>query len=457
MEHMAHGLTEEREFNRFMSQFALTVTDPIGPQGVKPGWTRIERGISSRWGDPIANSVIGRQIPKRLHDDFVRHVDGVKDAHAFSRVMQDVANFYRTNLLTLNPGTVGTNAISGGLQYATMLSEHFWKGAVTLDMSRIVNDVKGLGDALRPSVIKERPEALFGARSNVRTQYDKPTTRMGKIQDAGMKPFAAVENFWKRAIAQSELRQRGAHKMTAEQIVNNRQLLHEVNRAVDTWAFNYAEVPKAIEAVRKHAGLIIPFPVYFYKIGRMYGRYVAGLNPAVKLSWQDRAARVMTLATMMAPVLYLASKTGEKTSEKGRLAVGDDLGARTVKYPWAALANPKTATEEGISVGPLGEGMADLLGYDTKYDAWKKPGVGLGETLGGFVPGSRITQSTRDIIAGARGEQRRQPQGFVDAFARSVPFVPTMGKKKGKYLDPALEALKFGTGVNLQKGHPRSR
>lgn len=465
LEYSLHQFTREREYNRFLKKLVLVGTRPYDPKVglISKDWMVIPRLAETRSGKLIGQVGGGRQIPKNMWAEIkprVDHAEATKQVGELVSVFRDLGNYSRMNMLTLNPGSVSRNFVGGGIQYGTMMLEHLFRGMLDLDLSQFTNDVKGLADAFRLDVIKERPEGMFGARANTRTQYDPPATKLGEWSQKGMTPFAEVENYFKRAIMQSQLRQVGAHKLTAEQLADNSALIARANRAIDQWAFNYSEIPKGLEGLRRSAlgSLAMPFPVYGYKISRMYGRYLAALNPVVEMSRKDRAARILTLAAIAAPILYMRSKTKGDTLERGRVAVGGGYGYRTMETPWLGpIANPIMTGQQMISVGPLASAAAAYAGRPDQYQM-KKPGdVIAGETLASFLPGARITSSVRDIIEAHKGNKRAFPENFGQATMRAIPGTPTKGKRKGRTLEPDLEYLKFIGGINLERGHERKR
>ncbi len=450
--------SDKLEYNKFIDKFKDAMTDPMPENGKYDHnkFTEIPTFASTRGTQAVGQMGGGRIIRKELYDDFVRHVEGAKESQEVKGMARDLANFYRMNLLTFEPGTVSTNAISGGLQYSLKYIDDFWHGILKGDVEKTARNTTALFQAFTKVARKAVPAEAFGARSNIRTQYGPGQGTMGQIADFGMRPFGAVENYWKRVIALSEM-QKGT-PLKADALIGNKAELLRINKVIDQFAYNYNNIPKKLQQFRDSPlGVgVVPFPVYFYKLSRMYGRYMAAFNPVAKMETADRLARMLTVATIGMAVAPLTMRSGEETRKKGRTAVGGDMGLRTVKYPLINVTNPTALAREGISTGPIAEAGIRALGFTGEYDKRKSTGAIAGEIVGSMVPGGRMTEYGRKLYTAATHEQDKQPQTFGEAMLRKVPFTPSLGKSYGRRPELDLEALKFLTGINLQRGHKKT-
>jgi hypothetical protein len=526
-------LNHEQVFNDFIVQFAQTITLPIPNSGqIKDGWRRIPRIAEVLRDDDGKARVLGqiaggRQIPIELWDHFAEIARGGKEVSELAAVATGLGRAYKTNLL-LHPGTAMTNFLSGGLQFATKMIEDFWRGmmrglvrAVKGDivgamgeMQPFLRDVMAPLDALRPSVIRAIIPEMFGARSNIQTQFGPSKNFVDRLNSMALWHYGAIENYWKRVIASSSLRSQGLamDRDTLLSLDENGHLVHgaalmEMNQAVDTWAFNYRNEPAALERFKQHplGAFILPFPTYALKVSRMYGRYLRPLFAGGGLPASEIGPRLATLGTIMAMAYMADILPGADDDEEkvgpfvtgmpftldrtGRVRLGNDhtkeTWMRTIKYPWMqmiqgmngaaayALGRKVEGSEEVnqaladmMSEGPLLTGFMYATGHVPGQNPYAPSSVRWGELAAQFVPGFRMTQGIQEKggLFSSAPTSRRYATTFWEAVGRGLPDpireavgISEPGKLayerdsgRVRVRDPELEFYKFWFGINLK-------
>ena len=224
-------------------------------------------------------------------------------------------------------------------------------------MPQTRRNVTALLKVLTPGGWTGAPDYAYGGvRSTYAGQFqsrNKAETTIEKAGDIGLKPFAAVESFWKKAIMISE----NGHKMPKKQLKKEmteftkaeEEVLSTVNKEIDLYAYDYDNVPMWLETWSRKGGLIKPFAKYPYKYTKMITNFASGAFDK-SLPPQERLAKLLTLTTMFAAALALTAWRDEERetpegsedtpyplSSRGRLFLWksgtDELFVRTAKYP----------------------------------------------------------------------------------------------------------------------------
>ena len=523
------SLEHERLWNEYVEDLIGMMSEPLNDENpLRDGWKRIPLNEYTRLKRFIPKLGGGRQVPTEVYDDLMRFAELEEDVSGAAQTLRSLGRFWKTNML-LHPGTAATNTFGGALQYMTMVVEDFWRamaatgaGVATgkkpsnLEQAwrKLAEDITAPIRALDPNVIYAIPPELFGAQSNVRTQFGPARSTMDKFNSIALWHYGAIENYWKRAIALSDLRSKGINPKK-EDITANEKAIAEMNRVIDTFAFNYANQPRWMTRMKQSAvgSLVVPFPTYPYKLGHLYGRYVRALNPT---SWsnleggaQEGLARALTMMSVMAIAMgFMYDEEDDKigpwakgmpfsTDRSGRIHIrgwdteeGKERWLRTIKYPWLNLATAvdggsrllgaifdDTGTAEGkaelgafmgdmMGTGPMVAGAALLAGYSDEYSKYKSFGTRAGELAGTFVPLTRISQDLPQSFGDL--QVKETPQTFLQSLLRSTP-VPDSWTGLGKIrkddlsrnkndlaiTNPTLDMLKFWLGINIREIDPR--
>ena len=474
--------------NDAATSILANVADPIPASGIPEGFVQIPALKATRTGRALTQMGGGKMIRKDLYDELIRYTEGAKSVGGVQGAVQKFGNFFKSNLL-LAPGTVVTNALGGGAQLAGKIMENL-AGVVTgKGVKPLVDDITSLIVALKPgNVEKLRPE-LWGGKSALFSELGKASNPLTKLIQAGLAPFGAVENYFKRVIALSELGAKGLKGLTKEQIAANKGLLGELNKTIDTYAFNYDNVPKALKNLRESpwGWAVVPFPTYGYKLGRYYSRYFAALNPFVQMEVADRAARLLTLTTLGGAGLAAAPGRDRKhiegmtsqvdttgRSKIGTTPEGKESWLRTIKYPWANLGHVlrggadllSTGDSESIegnmgeflAEGPLVDGLKVAANIGNRWETYIPRGVRAGNIVAGMIPGTRLTQGFKAM----EGGERTLPTDFKESVLNAIPFTGMRGKiqkdritRKPVILDANIETLKFWLGLSMKEINPK--
>jgi hypothetical protein len=193
--------------------------------------------------------------------------------------------------------------------------------------------------------------------------------------------------------------------------------------------------------------LVKPFAKYPYKYTKQIANMIgAGFDR--NLPWQERASKILTLATIASIFAWIRAKRREeqetpegtentpaRLSPRGRFFVGkrdeNELFIRTAKYPFVNLteAGLLISEKEFESAGdilqdmfgsfaPVGEISLAILGRNNKYNLYTKKEVIIGDSLVSFVPGTRILND----IARMTDPFQRKKTSFKQSFTTLVPI-----------------------------------
>lgn len=498
-------LNHEKLFNDFIVEFAAEVTDPISEESpLKEGWREIPRFSATRTGRKVGQIAGGRQIPAGLYDDFVRYVEAGKEVSEVKESARALARFYKANLI-LAPSTFATNALSGGMQYTTGVIDNIFKGIVTGDARRVASYLVAPYLGMTPTAVAKLPAHLWGARANVLADIGLGAAKQGKSPIATtsralskalsipLSLYQAIENYWKRVIFIAEARSRGL-ALDADTLFNNLEEYGELRKAIDKWAYDYQNIPRGLEKWRASAtgSFLLPFPTYGYKLSRMIGHYVAGLNFTQwkKMGFKDVFVRLATLGTIMF-LVHLASDDDKdevgphvdgmpwSVDKTARIRVGsekdEEAYLRVIKYPWfnfyqlvnqsgKAMAgsttfDPTALVNEFLSEGPLLQGWMIARDEANRWDQYRPKSVRIADAVKPFIPGFRISEGVRTL----KGGELTYPKSFTEAMGRAMPVPGSwVGMPEGNevrvdratklpvIINPTVEQLKFWFGINIK-------
>jgi hypothetical protein len=276
-------------------------------------------------------------------------------------------------------------------------------------------------------------------------------TALQKLGDWGLAPMGAVESYWKKAIMISE----GGNKMNLETLQKNmieltkeqEDMIAKVNDEIDLYGFDYDNVPMWISNWgNKGGGLIKPFMKYPYKYAKMITNMATGAFDRT-LPWNERAAKLMTLSTLMAIALAMmkagdddketpdgSDKTPSALDPRGRMYIGTvngkELFIRTAKYPFFNLASAVNAMSKGNfaeakkvgidqigSLGPVTKVVALGLGLKNEYETYLPDDVLYAKQALSFVPGFRILNDVGNLI----DPTPRKAENFVQGMFNGLP------------------------------------
>ena len=228
-------------------------------------------------------------------------------------------------------------------------------------------------------------------------------------------------------------------------------MITQINAEVDLFAYDYDNIPLWLSKLKKNpvgAG-VKPFATYPYKYAKQITNMVgAAFDPS--LPWQDRAAKILALSTLMA--IYAAfsidrkkkQQTPEATTPEieiraksaGNLFTGitdeegNELFMRVSKYPFFGLTEAGIQVTRGNtdsasnifkemlgSIGFIGETGLNAFGYRDEYEKYDPSEVVLGNNLSGLVPYTRIL----DEMSRGLDPYKRKQTTFGQTFGRLVP------------------------------------
>ena len=476
---MTKALTEletTKAYNAFIDDYFARVSKPIA-KGTEPekGWVEVQGDVKKGGiGTPEQTRMriiqddksfpvnrVRYQMPTVIYKRFQMIRELAVEAGTAVRIVNSLNRYWIVNIL-FHLGSASTNFESGGIQYSSKVLTDFYTeiltGSVTMPKTR--SNIFSMITVLTPTGWQNSPDWVYGGdMSNFYGQFgtDKTPgikaldTNIDKYADKVLKIYGLVERYWKKVILLSEGSSslQSLDLMTAEGLrlptEEEKTLMDEINKEVDLFAYDYDNVPMAIEQYQQNwvAQGIKPFIKYPYK----YSKHVTELIHAAfdrTLPWQERMAKILALTTVMA--IYSAIREDRKkkrkteevnenapaqVSTRGRVyirtdAEGKEIFTRTSKYPFIniteagwqlAEGNFETARQQMTDmiggVAPGGKVALAMFGYKSEYGLYTPIQVSLGEDLASFVPGSRILEDISRFFDPYQGKKTTFLQGFT--------------------------------------------
>ena len=133
--------------------------------------------------------------------------------------------------------------------------------------------------------------------------------------DRVLKLYGAVERYWKKVITTAEngTKLNGLNQVTKEGLrlptQEEKDILDMINNEVDLFAYDYDNVPVALDAYNKNlvGQAFKPFLKYPYKFAKHVTTMMEGAVDRT-LPWQTRLSYIMTLATMVSAYAFYRNK-----------------------------------------------------------------------------------------------------------------------------------------------------
>lgn len=404
------------------------------------------------------------QVPAKLAEHYRNIRQVPQEITKTQKIMTGISKYWAINVL-LHGGTVGTNFISGGIQYSAKIVNDFYvevlSGNATLPQTR--RNVAAMVQVLLPKGWAKAPDYVYGGhRSNYAGQFmtkGRAESFVEKAGDIGLKPFSLVESYWKKAILISEQGHKMETKTLKKEMIEfskaEEDLIGIVNEQADLYAYDYDNVPMWLESWSRKGGLIKPFAKYPYKFAKMITNMASGAFDRT-LSVQERSAKILTLATMVALSLALqdwrdkesetpagTEKTPAGLDPRGRLFLwkngGQEMFVRTAKYPFINITSigkgivkgdwdeaSNVVTDQLGTLGPISKIILTGMGYTNKYEQYTPKDALIGQQLASFVPLFRIQNDIAHIV----DQKPRKPDNFVEGFFGN--FLPVGGSEETK-------------------------
>jgi len=471
-------LESERVFNEFIQKQFARVSKPI-PEGAKPdeGWIEVQgnlgRGVGvqgdlqktvivdKETGKKFVPKSIRYQMPRDIYKRYRLWIETIDEMSKTAKVFDAVNRYWRINVLA-HPGTAMTNFFSGGIQYSTKVLNDFYTelltGRVKFEQTR--KNVLAMFRVLTPKGWEQAPDWVYGGHhSNFYGQFmaDKDVLYRGvdSYADVALAFFGGIETYWKKVVSTAHDIQtvQGLEDMSPDGLRElnrmERDLIAQINNEVDLYAYDYDNVPTAIDDWSDKAitSAIKPFIKYPYK----YFKHVSGMVHKGfdrSLPWQERAASLLAVGTIMA--LYAAFKysrdderetpegselTPARMSPRGRLFIGKDedgqeMFLRTAKYPFLNIVDAADnllkgnheavvdqVTDQLGSIGMVGNLGLIMLGYESKYDKYTPREIQIGNELSTLVPGFRVLND----VSRALDPFKRKQETFSQTFTKLIP------------------------------------
>lgn len=475
---MTKAMTElesARFYNDFIRRQFARVTKPI-PEGESPdaGWIEVVGDINTGVGTKREKQEVvikdGRrfipkksryQMPKPIYRRYQLWKGLVDEMSTTARVISSINRYWQINMLA-HLGTAGTNAISGGLQFAGKMVRDFYVETFTgnFKYKQTRKNTLAMLTVLTPKGWANAPDWVWGGdQSNYYGQFQTQgiaDKAIDKFANTTLRVFSLYERYWKKVIAMSEsvddLNKLGEMTKTGLRLptTEERELLAEINTEVDAWAYDYDNIPVWLEEHKKSVvgSAVKPFATYPYKYMKMITGMIAKAFDRTE-PWQGRLASILALATMMG--LYAAysdrrkkkqqtpegtAETPARLSPRGKLYIGTDkngmeMFVRTAKYPflnvtdaaiaisrkeWGAAAD--IMNDQLGSIGFMGAiGALIIGGYRNKYQIYEPDEVIVGENLSTLIPLSRVLGD----ISRMMDPFRRKQETFGQTFTQYIP------------------------------------
>ena len=484
-------------YNKFAEKQLARISKPIA-RGQRPdvGWTEVTadlrqgmllmgegartKHIIEKYDDITGETTTSKfsspqqryQVPSDLVEHYRRSREVYEEMSRTNKVLRNISKYWAMNIL-ISGSSTGTNAISGGIQYAAKVMNDGYLDILTGDFTaqQTRANLAAPLRALTPKGWHEAPAWTYGGiESTFAGQF--MTGRQGNYLDkAGDKLlyiYGEVENYWKKVITLSDLK--GKNKQPSIKLTGDKATAHGIreltkaeadliallNENIDIHAYDYHNVTGWIEGWSRGGGTLVkPFIKYPYKYSKQITHYVGGVFDT-SLTPQERTARALTVGTMMTLSLILSGLKEPETPEgtpntpaafnpRGRMFIGRDGGTekfiRLAKYPFLnvttagkAVVNKDFETGWDIvkdqigSVAPIGTVAAAAFGFKSEYDQYRSMSEITGRSLQSYIPLTRIWQDVSKIT----DPVNRNPKGFIQSVASGLP-IPGSESTKAKF------------------------
>jgi len=356
-------------------------------EGVKPGYVRVKRTVVfgvNPW-------TFDGQIKDVLHDHFIRLVEEpATRITALGEMMKKFADYWTANQL-IAMQSVANQAVSDALFYSVKLVHDI------PNPRKFFNDVRGLGDALRPSVLRNlTPEefgsyATFTSQMNLQGHYYSPFNMVRSLVNLYFKVFNTFDIFVKRAGFMAEARNvlheeiarivtSGKSQAQAKEALkglilnpervrdlsrfqatkkradfdNNPDLDRDIDNVLDGYFPNYRNFPVNFQDLAEQwwGKIIVPFIRYRYDEVRITAKIlrdgIVALDMRQKMPADERIGRILAASFVFGGALLLAEKYASKLLDTDEEEVKQIAAGR--------LALPR-GSEEDVAVRKALDGI----------------------------------------------------------------------------------------------------
>lgn len=469
--------------NEFINQQLARISKPIA-YGQKPdaGWTEItfdelkgmmlpgEGGrermsidtIDEETGLTITKKFLKPQNHYQVPTQLAKHYRTIREVQeeltASQKFIETFAQYWAINVL-VQGGTVGTNAISGGLQYSAKVINDMLLDVTYGDptMKRTRSDIAAIVQCLLPKGWTDAPAYVYGGhRSNFAGQFmmeGKSRQAVNRFGDIALKPFSGVESYWKKAIITAEGSKNFKPTFSPTELVTftkaEEAMIITMSEQADKYGFDYQNVPMWMTAwTRKGGTLIKPFMKYPYKYMKFItGHATRAVDPT--LPWQERTASILTLTTLVAMFYGLMEwrdkekETPDGAKTRGRMFLGKigtkEWFMRVSKYPFVNITAAGRSAIKGDwdeswnilkeqvgTLGPVATPVAVILGYRDQYNTYTPQSVMWGKQVVSVIPGFRLLNDIGNLI----DNTPRKATNFIQAIGGSLPIFGSEDTKR---------------------------
>ena len=448
--------------------------DEIKSPAQRKGWTLVEGNLDTGLYEvaihKFKHGATRYWIPNTVWDAY-KIGTGQMEVTGAAKIAQGAMRYWSLNALA-HPGSVTTNAISGGMQLGTKWIEDFYLDALGEKgtRNRTKSNLKAVLKVMSKGGWKETPDWVYGGKmGGMHGIFDIESTGFWhKV----MGPYRAVEDFYKRIIARAELDKMGVSVKDLESLLKKSELdefnriIGEIDKSVDAAAYNYQNVPGWLSNSKYSTAksLVKPFAIYPYKAIKQFIRPFEMLADG-NYSANEKAAAMLAMATVVST--YVAAKRrinagsnldtragdeklpgpNRRLQVRGGVAVGKNKGEERVinlsKYTPLIFAEmvdsliparqkdgqwgvdidqlQSAITDLLGGVGPAAQVLGEVVGMRSKYDAYKSPGAVVGGAIGSFIPFARIQKDINDLIGiGGKAVRKAQPKTFSEAILQNI-------------------------------------
>ena len=498
----------ENIYNNTVGDILSTILEPIGSEGVKPGFIEVNLNkpklaaiIELKRGLLLANGIDVAKISEYQYPMDIEKEFNLQRTAKFNPARQAVVDdmkkrtnefvgYILTNYL-IRPSTAVRNLTSGFMQYNLRTLTHFYEGMLGEGLMPAVNDIKALATSLLPSVRQEIPAEMLGI--NFFSEIPGNLNLMNKA----LGPFKAVEVFFKRASFDSDLstlagkaydtvKQAGGVKWGDKaQFIHDwrinyfQDVFNFLSDNSDSVTFDYGNKPYFLEKMSNSIGRgMVPFPNYLYHKWRMYSEYspmqLVGMD---KTNYKNKISKMMAGMTMFAIGSIIASGLVEDRRRRlkkleikklpwefdttGRIKVyADDEVERWLRIydlPFIGdsvymleilngLSSVEDWMKDTLSMGPIFNSMAMVAGFKSKYTTGSPTSAIAGQQVAGFIPFGAYMQYVRMV---ADPVKRKTFANNYSAFEDFINPIIDAVPGASKMLSPQIGK----TGA--EKGHIR--
>jgi len=390
-----------------------------------------------------------------------------------------------TVTMLIRPKTTGLNFVSGEIQFATKMLLDLNEGLVKGNLSKFKKTATSYVTSLSKTAREGLPAELFGEKWY--EQFQKTGTLPG--YNELLTAFRGVEVLQKRRMYDAVLRYEAKRIAGGDLTVENAlidtptvEMLRKAYQQMDLYQFDYANLPKWIDAMKKSTlgRVVAPFPSYMYKGTRLtmhlmnpkamnvFGKGLSKAERQMRAAHLARAIELGTVGYILTEGMISGDDENYKYDVSGRVPIGTTSDNKRVWldikqlpiFREAALGRRLVAGDYDYiakyadAIYGFGPGVSLLDAMRDVRDVYKRytpPSSQAGKIIAGLQPYGPILQYLRRLEDPKVRRSYDTQAGFVKNFAYGyLSEMPGFSQMLPEKIDPKTKEPILYKGAEVQ-------